>query len=203
MHTTSAWSVQRLLGPSAVADRYLESGTARATAQAINADPGFGGHGPYRFNEGRTDYRFYQSVPYYRLVEIAIPEAISQWYVGSGNTVAFHTITGLATMSGLLDRRDAGELSFAVWPQETPLVPNTGHLLVKSYPAICSSLADYGPCLDNHQRDAWRVLDWILQSAAGGTLGAAFNIRDRPFGRVMGVDFKQQIMFEGWVLGVE
>jgi hypothetical protein len=104
---------------NAVAARYLQSGTARVTAEAIKADPRFGGHGPYRFDEGRTDRHFYndRAVAYYRLVEVAIPQAISQWYVGSGGTVGFHTITGLAALAGLLARRDAGELSFAVWPQ--------------------------------------------------------------------------------------
>lgn len=42
-----------------IAEKYQENGTARATAQAINNEERFGGHGPYRFNPNRNDFRFY------------------------------------------------------------------------------------------------------------------------------------------------
>lgn len=183
---------------------YRRHGTARATAEAINADARFGGHGPYRFNAGRTDHRFYndQGVAYYRLVEVAIPQAISQWYLGSGGTVGFHTITGLAALSDLMARRDARELAFAVWPQEGLEPPADGHLVVESYPAVCPPVAADGRWEDEHQRDAVRVLDWVLRAAATATLGSAFTVRPRPFGRVDGVGFEEQVRFEGWILGV-
>jgi len=189
---------------NAIATLYRRAGTARATAEAINDDPRFGGHGPYRFDEGRTDYHFYNDhgVAYYRLIEVAIPQAISQWYLGSGGTVGFHTITGLAALADLLARRDSGKLAFAIWPQETISLPAEGHLVVESYPAICPRLDDYGPCLDDHQRDAWRVLEWLLLASRAGTLPTSFNIQLRSFGRVEGVGFEEQIRFEGWMLGI-
>jgi hypothetical protein len=44
------------------------------------------GDGPYRFNDSRTDFRFYteHNIAYYRLVELLTPQAISEWYLGSG-----------------------------------------------------------------------------------------------------------------------
>lgn len=77
---------------------YDEEGTARSVAQRINSSASFGGHGPYRFDDSRTDFRFYldSGTPYYRLVEMAVPQAVSQWYLGSGGTVGFSTITGMA-----------------------------------------------------------------------------------------------------------
>jgi hypothetical protein len=189
----------------AVSRLYRHHGTARATAEAINANPRFHGHGPYRFNESRTDYRFYldSGVAYYRQVEVAIPQAISQWYLGSGGTVGFHTISGLAALAGLLSRRDTGELLFTVWPQEALDPPPDHHLVVESYPAICPRLVDYGPCGDDHQRDAWRVLDWILRAADSQTLGRSFVVQPKPFGRIEGVSFQEQVRFEGWIIGVE
>lgn len=191
---------------NALADLYCLHGTARATAEAINADPSFDGHGPYRFNENRTDYRFYldHGVAYYRVAELAVPQAISQWYLGSGGTVGFHTISGLASLAGLLSRRDAGELSFDVWPQEVFEPQADKHLLVESYPAIFPKLDDKddGPCTDDHQRDAWRVLDWVLWADETETLRAAFTIPLTHFGRIERVSFLGQVRFEGWIIGV-
>lgn len=103
-----------------IAKLYGIYGTARATAEAINREPKFGGHGPFRFDGSRTDFRFYldRDVAYYRLVETAIPQAISQWYLGSGGTVGFHTLTGLAAIHELIAQREAGHVRFQVWPQE-------------------------------------------------------------------------------------
>ena len=100
---------------------YAAKGTARATAQAINAQPCFGGHGPFRFDDSRNDFRFGldYGVAYYRLTELIAPQAISQWYLGSGGTVGFHSITGMAAIDDLIKRREAGELDFTVWLQET------------------------------------------------------------------------------------
>lgn len=185
-------------------DVYKTHGTARATAAAINADPRFSGHGPYRFDESRTDYRFYldRGVAYYRLVENAVSQAISQWYLGSGGAVGFHTISGLAALNALLASRDAGELSFVVWPQEG-IDPLPGaHLVVESYPSLCPRPDSYGPCTDDHQRDAYRVLDWLLGKAAANELERVFSIQEKPFGRIDGTDFYEQVGFEGWIIGV-
>ena len=102
-----------------ISNLYTEEGTARSVAQRVNASPSFGGHGPYRFNDTRTDFRFYldNGTSYYRLVEKAVPQAISQWYLGSGGTVGFSTITGLAALDQLMTLREKGHLDFQVWPQ--------------------------------------------------------------------------------------
>ena len=188
----------------ALAKVYRHYGTARAAARAINACRRFDGHGPYRFDETRTDYRFYvdHGVAYYRLVEIAVPQAMSQWHLGAGGTVGFQTICGLAALTGLLKRRDVGELSFVVWPQEGFELAHNHHLIVESYPSISPNPEDYGPCVGGHQRDAWRVLDWILGEAATNRLERAFSIPPMSFGRVEGVSFQEQVRFEGWIIGV-
>jgi len=190
----------------ALAELYHRHGTARTTAEAINANARFDGHGPYRFNNNRTDYRFYldHGVAYYRVAEVAVPQAISQWYLGSGATVGFQTISGLASLAVLLSRRDAGKLSFDVWPQEVSEPRADKHVLVESYPAICPKLhdRDYGPCANDHQRDAWRVLDWILHADKTETLRTAFKIPLTRFGRIESASFLEQVRFEGWIIGV-
>ena len=189
-----------------LAKLYNYHGTARATAEAINSDNRFNGHGPYRFNNNRTDYRFYldHGGGYYRIAEMAVPQAISQWYLGSGGTVGFHTITGLASLAVLLSRRDAGELYFDVWPQEVLEPRADRHVLVESYPAISPKLDDkhYDPCADDHQRDAWRVLAWLLRADKTGTISTAFTIPETRFGRIQSVSFLDQVQFEGWIIGI-
>jgi hypothetical protein len=187
-----------------VARLYQQHETARATALAVNDQIGFGGNGPYRFNESRTSFRFYldHGVGYYRAVELTIAQAISQWYLGSGGTVGFHTITGMAFLNRLMDLRQRGEIDFRVWPQEGGEPDRKKHLLVESYPAICPALEDYGPCEDAHQRDAWKVLKRMLQAAADHSLEDMFQIPRQSFGRIDGVDFLEQVGFEGWIFGV-
>lgn len=194
----------------AVAALYRDRGTARATALAINADERFARHGPYRFDDSRADFRFHadHDVAYYRLTELIAPQAISQWYLGSGGTVGFHTITGLAAIQHLIERREAGEIDFRVWPHEV-LKPDGGHILVESYPAICrppddATAAWWGPCraADDHLRDAWKVLQHIVAAAQSGTLASAFELHERPFGRVVNVGFLDQVRFEGYILGL-
>jgi hypothetical protein len=136
------------------------------------------------------------------LVEVTVPQAISQWYLGAGGTVGFHTISGLAALTDLLSRRDGGEFSFVVWPQENFEPPLDQHLIVESYPSICPKLEDYGPCVDDHQRDAWRVLDWMLGEATTDRLEKTFSIQPKSFGRIEGVSFQEQVRFEGWIIGV-
>ena len=75
-------------------------------------------------------------------------------------------------------------------------------MLVESYPAVYPNPANFGNCQDQHCRDAWKVLQWMLTADASGTLGVAFEIDRLPFGRVEGVAFWEQVCFEGWILGV-
>ncbi len=189
-----------------VAEMYEASGTARATAQAINADERFGGHGPYRFDGNRNDFRFYtdNGVAYYRLTELIAPQGISQWYLGSGGTVGFHTISGLAAINYLVKEREVGRLDFEVWPHENLAPDGTRHVLVESYPALCACPGQYGPCResDQNQRDAWKVLHELLKHRNQGTLGGLFQIKEQPFGRIAGVEFKKQVQFEGFILGM-
>ena len=190
----------------ALAEFYARYGTARAMAQAVNRDPRFAGHGPYRFNENRTDFRFYlrHDVAYYRLVETAVPQAISQWYVGSGGQVGSSTITGLAAIHDLIVQREAGHIRFRVWPHECehPMDIGDAHVLVESYPALCPKLAAFGPCTNDHQRDAWKVLQWMSEADEGSRLAESFSLEPLRFGRVEGISFWEQVRFEGWMLGV-
>lgn len=190
----------------AIAEKYDVNGTARATAQAVNDEERFGGHGPYRFDDNRNDFRFYSDngVAYYRLTELIAPQGISQWYLGSGGTVGFHTISGLASINHLVREREAGRLDFLVWPHESLAPDGTKHVFVESYPAVCACPGEYGPCRanDQNQRDAWKVLQALLKRRSDGTLGALFQIKEQPFGRITGVEFKKQIQFEGFILGM-
>jgi hypothetical protein len=191
---------------AAVAEKYEENGTARATAHAVNHEERFRGHGPYRFNESRNDFRFYADygVAYYRLTELIAPQGISQWYLGSGGTVGFHTISGLSAINHLVQEREAGRLDFVVWPHECLTPDGTRHVLVESYPAVCQCPGDYGPCRfnDQNERDAWKVLQMLRTKRSEGTLPRLFQIKEQPFGRITGVDFNRQIQFEGFILGM-
>jgi hypothetical protein len=182
---------------------YEVNGTARAAAQVINSMPHLNGHGPYRFNDSRTDYRFYldNGVPYYRLTELAAPQAISQWYMGSGGTVAFHTITGLAAIDWLISLRHKDGLRFAVWPFEE-VEPNQ-NVLVETYPAICPKCAHDPSCHGGDEIDAWRVLQMIVAKQRDRTLTNLFEIREQPFGRIAGVNPRDQIRFEGSIFGLQ
>jgi hypothetical protein len=184
---------------------YSTHGTARATAHSINGLDRFDGHGPYRFDESRTDFRFYldHSVGYYRLTELLSPQAISQWYLGSGGTVGFHSISGLAAIADLIELREKGEVNFEVWPQESRTPSGDKHVLVESYPSICPELDDYDDCRDDHQRDAWKVLQFLVAARADQSLGEMFEIKEQPCGRIDGVSFDTQIEFEGFILGLK
>lgn len=189
-----------------LAEEYESKGTARTTAQGINSQAKFGGHGPYRFDDGRNDFRFYldTGVAYYRLTELIAPQGISQWYLGSGGTVGFHTISGLATIDHLIRKREAGELDFVIWPHESQLPDGTRHTLVESYPAICPCPDDYGACRPNdpNQRDAWKVLEYLRNKRNEGSLNGLFQIKEQPFGRIIGIEFMTQIQFEGYIFGL-
>jgi len=181
---------------------YAENGTARAVAQIINGMDHLKGHGPYRFNESRTDFRFYvdHGVAYYRLTDLAAPQAISLWYLGAGGTVGFHTITGLSAIDWLIGLRDSEGLRFAVWPFEE--VQANEHVLVETYPAICPKSAPDPCCQGNHEIDAWKVLQMIVAKNQNGSLADLFEIREQPFGRITGIDPREQISFEGYIFGL-
>ena len=181
---------------------YREQRWAEFTAEEINSR--IAGPGPYRFGQDRANFRFYldYEIAYYRLVEVVVPQAMSQWYFPKGPRVASSTITGMAALDCLMRIREQEKIDFQVWPQED-LVPNAGkHILVESYPAIYPELPDYGPCTDENCQDAWRVLQWMLTKADAGTLESTFEIAPKPFGRVKGISFEDQVRFEGWILGV-
>jgi hypothetical protein len=184
-------------------DLYYEHGTARATAIAINNRPDFQGHGPYRFNDGRADFRFYlrHGVPYYRLIELVMPQAISVWYVGSGAQVGFHTITGLTCLATLLDRRDEGLVDFTVWPHEGIAGPTSGHVLLEGYPAVFPTPVDFGPCRDQDERDAWRMLEWMRATNAVGQLEHSLQLPIDVITRLV-PDGLRRVLLEGWILGV-
>ena len=182
----------------AVRSLYLKHGTARSTALAINDQ--HDGHGPYRFDDCRVDHRFYldHAVPYYRLVELVVPEALSVWYLGSGATVGFHTITGLALLGSLLDRRDAGLLDFVVWPQEGL---QDCHVLVEGYPAALPRPESFGPCQTDDERDAWRMLEWMRVRNENGLLDASLKVPIHSLER-LSPGAERRVQFEGWILGV-
>lgn len=216
-----------------IAEKYEANGTARSTAYAVNADVRHCGHGPYRFDDNRNDFRFYldKGVAYYRLTELIAPQSISQWYLGSGGTVGFHTISGLAAINHLVREREAGRFDFVVWPHESLVPDETKHVLVESYPAVCSALCctrcqrtyparqpgtsrkTYVPRFcqpcnqidiwkDSNQEDAWKVLQLLVATRNDGTLAELFQIKEQPFGRINSVEFEKQIQFEGFILGM-
>lgn len=184
-------------------DLYLEDGTARATAAAINNRQEFQGHGPYRFDESRADFRFYvrHAVAYYRLIELVMPQAISVWYMGSGATVGFHTITGLVCLATLFDHRDRGRVDFSVWPHEATRGPFHSHVLLEGYRAAFPACADFGPCRDPDERDAWRMLEWMRSMNAAGQLEDKLRLPVDLITKLVpgGVE---RVQFEGWILGV-
>lgn len=191
----------------AIAHRFAHHGRARDVAMAINGSPAFDGHGPYRFDENRSDFRFYREhgVAYYRIVENSVSQALSQWYMGSGGTVGFHTLTGLASLSALLAHRENGDVAFRVWPHEWDGAIDLGaeHLIAESYPAVYPVPESFGPCVNGHQCDAWKVLMWMMASDDQNRLRTALTLKPVPFGRFENVSFEEQVRFEGWILGVD
>ena len=43
----------------------------------------------------------------------------------------------------------------------------------------------------------------LLTRRNEGTLLDLFRVKEQPFGRITGVEFRQQIQFEGFILGIE
>ena len=185
-----------------IGEIYAANGTARAAAQVINGMEHLNGHGPYRFNDSRTDFRFYldHGVAYYRLTDLAAPQAISLWYLGPGATVGFHTITGLSAIDWLIGLRDSEDLRFAVWPFEE--VHPSEHVLVETYPAICPKCPHDPSCQGKDENDAWKVLQMLVARNGDGGLADLFEIQEQPFGRIAGIDPMEQIRFEGFIFGL-
>jgi hypothetical protein len=187
-----------------IARIYEKEGTARAVAQSINKQERFAGHGPFRFNSDRSDFRFYldHEIAYFRLTELIAPQAISQWYLGSGATVGLQTISGLYAIDRLVREREAGKFDFVVWPLECLDPDGTKHVIAESYPSICPKFVDTVQCRNNHQKDACRVLQMLLLKRNEGKLRDLFRIREQQFGRRADIDFWQQVQFEGFILGI-
>jgi hypothetical protein len=170
-----------------LSDLNVSHGTARAVAEAINARPEFFGHGPFRTNETRNAFRFNldSGIPYYRTVENYVPQAISGWYLGSGATVGYSMITGIAALGQLIDARKSRLCDFAVWPFEE-LVPGK-HLLAEVYPAIWAKPV---PNIENeHERDAIRIANGL----------AEMEIRALKLPRFASDVATRE---EGWILGI-
>lgn len=169
---------------------YRHHGTARAVAQHVNAR--FPDGAPFRFDDARNDLRWYAAhhVPYYRQTELLVPQTISEFYLGSGSAVGFHTITLLAALDALRNR----SVAFAVWPFEDAA---EGHVLAECYPSLCRSLAPIAHD-DPDERDALAMCRW----ARGVDLAPFFELAEVPVGRDTRKTWTQQIAEEGWILGV-
>jgi len=186
------------------ANLYARNKTARATAKAVNAEPSLRGYGPYRLTkDDRTERRFYldNGIGYYRIAEVAIPQAISQWYLGAGPKVGYHSITGMPALHWLMMEREAGRATFQVWPQET--MEPKGNVVAESYPAICPKPRRWGNTQGGDERDAWKVLQYLVKANTDGGIGRLFAVPELPFGRVKDVPFFTQIQFEGFILGLK
>ncbi len=108
----------------------------------------------------------------------------------------------MAALDHLNITRERGGTDFRVWPQEGIVPDADKHIIVESYPAMSPEPGSYGDCRDEHCRDAWKALRWMLGESASGMLTEAFNLPQMPFGRVEGVGFEDQVRFEGWIFGV-
>jgi len=188
----------------AIDKEYTASGTARAMAKKKNLEPQFNGHGPYRFNDSRSDYVFYRDndIAYYRLTELIAPQALSQWYLGSGATVGFHTITGLSALSDLLRQRDANKFAFKVWPFEALNKDEHQHIFAESYPALFDKINKPGGFKNKDEVDAWRVLEWAKGHLMNGTLDQRFAFPNFPMKHKCVKTIQDQIDFEGCILGL-
>jgi hypothetical protein len=176
--------------------------TAREVASQINVE---NPPGPFRFNEARNAHRHYldQNVGYYRLAEIATPQSVSPWYLGSGATVGFQTLTGLSMLHRILSRRSACRFPRAlkVWPHEGLTPKSDAHVVAECYPSM--SPLSFVPTNEPnpHARDALRVAAW-LSSLTPAEWPSMFQVPPISFGRYEGVPLEDQIRFEGWILGI-
>ena len=188
----------------AMGQLYRTHRTARAVGQYLNDQ--FRDGAPFRFDAGRSDARWYAryGIPYYRQTELLVPQAISEFYLGSGGAVGFHTITFLATLDDLIRRRKDGETAFDVWPYEVTLPRGQRHVVVECYPALCraSVAIPKDDRLTEHEADATVACEWARQLDSSDTLSRFFEMREVPVGRDTRCTWQAQIQEEGWILGV-
>jgi len=148
-------------------------------------------HNPYRYYANRD-------IPYYRLVENYVPQAISTFYAGAGPKVAAHTITWLPVLHALMkDRAKNNALDFGVWPQEEDW-SRRRHVIAECYPALYrlphSASVDAKVSLSNtDERDAARTAYWMQQSAD-------YYLDNFPR---LNRDALETVREEGWIIGVE
>jgi len=191
----------------AMGERCRTHGTARGVGAHINER--FADGAPFRFDAIRSDARWYarNEIAYYRQTELLVPQVISEFYLGSGAAVGFHTITLLATLSALMRDRERGDLAFDVWPQET-FAPRAGrHVLAECYPSLCRATAplratEANANLNPHEADALVACEWARARDRKGTLASSFELREVPIGRDTRLSWRAQIAEEGWILGV-
>lgn len=186
--------------------RHERAGSARQTAERLNLEERFDGHGPFRFNHNRTDYRFYvdNGVSYYRLTELVAPQASSVWYLGAGPGVGHQTITGLSLLAELVCAREEDRVTFTIWPHEGAdgrECHTETHVLLEGYPAILPEPAEPCPCQNEHARDAWKMLSWMrIRNAEGGLEGTLQLPQDLP--ETLAPNGENRVSFEGWILGL-
>ena len=169
-----------------------ESAKARDVAESINER--FGNASPFRTNASRNDPRFYleHGVPYFRLTEQFAPQAISQWYIGSGAAVGLSTMTGLACLGRLVHRREAGRADFSVFPFEEL---KGRHVIVEIYPALYGSVETKVP--KGHRHDAEKSARWLRKHCKGREV---LSLPSIP--KVDPVLLRKQALAEGWILGI-
>ncbi len=206
-------TIRALFGSDRWADLVRELGkrlanfkTARHVAKELNRP--FADGAPFRFDDTRADARWYarHGVPYYRQTELLVPQTISEFYLGSGAAVGFHTITVLATLDALTQRREDGDVAFDVWPQEVASPREGRHVIAECYPALCRSrsVAERVPApprLNEHEADAMVACEWARGLDGAGRLAALFELREIPVGRDTRKTWREQVAEEGWILG--
>lgn len=124
-------------------------------------------------------------------METYVPQAISQWYLGSGATVGYSTITGIAALGDLLDRRDQGQCDFRVFPFED--IEAGVHVLAEVFPAIWAKPP--AGWSGEHERDALRTVIG-LASTEGELLRFPSAVENHFPGALA------RVQEEGWITGV-
>jgi|GEM_PF-2930465 len=187
-----------------VRERLKSSGAAKALASDLNDEfcKANGCQGPF-FNQSEAPsahpYRA-GGFGYYRLTELFIPEAKSQWYVGPGAQVGQSTITGLSMLACLLEQRDELGLEFVVWPHESQRLPSNGHVLVETYPSL---MGRKRKAKNQHAADAKAISAWLKRTDESGELTRYLDLPE-VVGK-QGLDFEQvrhRVGWEGWIIGV-
>ena len=197
-------------------DQVGESAKNKVWSEALrelNERIGGVGSGPFYFGStedavessdgNRAPYsssQFYveNDIPYYRLVENYVPQAISTFYAGAGAKVAAHTVTWLPILDALMKERDnGGTLDFGVWPHEEDWAQRQ-HVIVECYPALYTdssfdSVDDAEAQFSNSDElDAARVACWLHEKAASYLTS---------FPQLTGAAM-ERVREEGWILGV-